>query len=79
MRISLYPLGGILSLFLVLSVGCGVKGKPQPPLIPAFIGRGEPSFAKPLDKSKATNQGKKKIEGDFEDPDDFAAPPEEAP
>jgi hypothetical protein len=32
----------LLASFLVL--GCGVRGKPQPPDTPAEIGRGEPTF-----------------------------------
>lgn len=31
----------IISLILI---GCGVKGDPQPPLKPAHLGRGEPTF-----------------------------------
>lgn len=38
------------SEFLMLAIvcaslsGCGVRGKPQPPLQPAELGRGQPSF-----------------------------------
>lgn len=43
-------------LMLVFSLGCGVKGHPLPPLNPAPIGRGEPTFQeknikKPLKKT----------------------------
>lgn len=60
-----------VALLCLTFIGCGVKGKPQPPLIPAFIGRGEPGVAKPQDKNKNSSQNKKKIEGDFDDSDDF--------
>lgn len=30
-------------LFPLLS-GCGVRGRPQPPLVPAELGRGQPTF-----------------------------------
>lgn len=29
---------------LALGAGCGVRGKPQPPLTPPELGRGEPTF-----------------------------------
>ncbi len=54
-----------------LTIGCGVKGVPLPPLTPAPIGRGEPNFS----KATETVQLKKvnlKIEGDFDDEDDFS-------
>ncbi len=34
----------ILPLAALVAAACGVRGKPQPPLEPAFIGRGKPSF-----------------------------------
>lgn len=38
-------LSKILSVVAVLSlVGCGVRGRPQPPLTPPELGRGEPTF-----------------------------------
>lgn len=41
----------MLRLLLILStlgalVACGVKGDPRPPIEPANIGRGKPSFKK---------------------------------
>lgn len=33
-----------LVLFLSIPLGCGVKGRPLPPLNPAPIGRGEPAL-----------------------------------
>lgn len=41
-----------LALFMLVSVGCGVKGRPLPPLNPAPIGRGEPTYK---DSSKQKN------------------------
>jgi hypothetical protein len=35
-------------LFLIFTVGCGVKGDPKPPLMPAEIGRGQPSYRRVL-------------------------------
>lgn len=32
------------SLITLTLVGCGVRGKPQPPLTPAELGRGQPTF-----------------------------------
>ena len=55
-----------------LGSSCGVKGRPQPPLTPALLGRGAPSFSKATEKVKVQKQNPKKIEGDFEDPEDFA-------
>lgn len=45
-----------LSLVLVLS-GCGVKGRPLPPLTPAPLGRGEPTYSEATKKksSKKSN------------------------
>jgi hypothetical protein len=37
------PLSMALLLFSV-SMGCGVRGRPQPPEKPAFIGRGAPKI-----------------------------------
>lgn len=34
----------LMALSSVLSVGCGVRGAPQPPLTPAELGRGQPTF-----------------------------------
>ena len=33
---------GILCIFV--SLGCGVKGDPKPPVTPAALGHGQPSF-----------------------------------
>lgn len=34
----------IIPLIFVFVSACGVRGKPQPPLTPAEIGRGQPTF-----------------------------------
>ena len=63
---------------ILCSLGCGVKGRPQAPLKPALISRGEPSFSKATEKIKVSPQNKKKkIEGDFEDQYDFEPDGEE--
>lgn len=37
-------------------VGCGVKGKPQPPLNPAPIGRGEPTYQDSKESSQDSSK-----------------------
>ena len=59
----------IVCLTLCLQ-GCGVKGLPQPPLVPAQIGRGEPTFSRATQEVEI-KKTKPKIEGDFEDEDEF--------
>lgn len=39
-----------LIVFFVSALGCGVKGRPLPPLNPAPLGRGEPLFQEPQKK-----------------------------
>ena len=34
----------LLSVLTMCLVGCGVRGRPQPPLTPPELGRGEPTF-----------------------------------
>lgn len=59
-------------LFLIpLLGGCGVKGVPLPPLSPAPIGRGEPTFSKATENLQIKKE-KAKVEGDFDDEDDFS-------
>jgi len=49
---------------LTFLVGCGVKGDPQPPLTPAALGRGEPTFkdavkeVKPVKINKEDENGR---------------------
>ncbi|AFX99754.1 lipoprotein [Bdellovibrio bacteriovorus] len=68
------PLNKIL-LFAVLALAvsaCGVKGRPLPPLNPAPLGRGEPTFK---DANQAPNPKKKTIKKNQDD--DTAAETEE--
>ncbi|MDZ4083102.1 MAG: hypothetical protein U1E10_09210 [Bdellovibrionales bacterium] len=46
----------VLSLGLLVSsgVGCGVKGKPLPPLEPAQIGRGAPTYKRTAEQARPT-------------------------
>ncbi len=59
-------------IFLILPalVSCGVKGKPQPPLEPPVLGRGE---YMPTKKPQQSNPKKKfkSVEPDWEESDDF--------
>lgn len=32
------------AMVMTVLTGCGVRGRPQPPLIPPELGRGEPTF-----------------------------------
>lgn len=49
-------LNKFLILVLALAfVGCGVKGRPLPPLTPPTLGRGEPTYSEAT-KKKATNK-----------------------
>lgn len=45
-------IGLILFNIIVLSVGCGVKGKPLPPEEPPTLGRGAPNFLKATENIK---------------------------
>lgn len=42
----------LLCAVQVLAVGCGVKGKPLPPLEPAQIGRGAPTYKRTAEQAK---------------------------
>lgn len=41
-QLSRLSVGLIGSLLMI--TGCGVRGRPQPPLTPAELGRGQPTF-----------------------------------
>lgn len=47
----------LLLIAISLQVACGVKGKPLPPLQPAHLGRGEPTFT---DADKDSTSTKKR-------------------
>lgn len=49
----------LLILVSIGSFGCGVKGRPLPPLNPAPMGRGEPTYHEtaPLKKTNKTSSG----------------------
>ena len=67
---SIYTRLFLLPLFFLVSA-CGVKGKPQPPLEPPTLGRGEMVQNK---KTKTDDSKKKKyksVEPDWEESDDF--------
>jgi hypothetical protein len=51
--------------------GCGVKGKPQPPLEPPLIGRGEPVFSEATQDIQIQKKAPVKIPDDWDDPKDF--------
>ncbi len=42
----------LLNLILGISIGCGVKGRPLPPLEPAEIGRGAPTYKRAAELAK---------------------------
>lgn len=43
------------ALLVILISGCGVKGKPLPPLEPAEIGRGAPTYKRAAEQAKPTS------------------------
>lgn len=43
-----------LSVFAVFSASCGVKGKPLPPIEPAHIGRGAPTYKRTAEQARPT-------------------------
>jgi len=53
-------------------VGCGVKGKPLPPLTPPVLGRGEPNYSKATEDVKIRKASTKKnpSQGEQDDWDD---------
>ena len=53
---------------LLLVVGCGVKGNPQPPLTPPELGRGQPTFKRsaPLPLPKDLHEGSAKSDVESE-------------
>lgn len=43
----------LILITICFQVACGVKGKPLPPLQPAHLGRGEPTFTEAEKKSES--------------------------
>jgi hypothetical protein len=58
----------ILSAVSTALFGCGIKGKPLPPLNPPVLGRGEPHFSKATEGVKIK---KKPPAFDWQEPEDF--------
>ncbi len=56
----------------MMSVGCGVKGKPQPPLDPPLLGRGEPVFTEATQDIHLKKKPSVKLSDDWDDPKDFS-------
>lgn len=59
----------LLSLLVVVVVGCGVKSKPLAPLTAPPIGRGKPKLSKKYEKVSLDElqRGEKSDEGEFGD------------
>lgn len=64
----------ICALLILITSGCGVKGRPQPPLTPPMIGRGEPNLPKATEKvrlPKKKNPKSGSADDDWNESDDF--------
>jgi len=66
----------LVFIILILFTACGVKGKPQPPLDPPPLGRGEPVFTRAtqdiqLQKKPSAAKHKEIIKDDWDEPKDF--------
>lgn len=59
-----------LSILFSLTA-CGVRGRPQAPLAAPILGRGEPSYSEATQDLKIKKKIPKKIEGDWDEPEDF--------
>lgn len=55
-----FSFGRLLCLITVfqLTIGCGVKGDPMPPLSPTVLGHGEPSYQKATEKIRIKKRDK---------------------
>lgn len=58
----------LIGLAFFSYAGCGVKGKPEPPLTTPVLGRGEPNFSKATEKVKLK---KRPRASDWDEPGDF--------
>jgi hypothetical protein len=57
----------------LLLEGCGVKGKPLPPLTPPILGRGEPNYSRATQDVKIRKNGNLKNTDDWDDDSDFSS------
>lgn len=60
-----------LFLITLLIAGCGVKGVPLPPLVPAPIGRGEPTYSEATQKSSKDKKKEKNVNKN-QDPEEIS-------
>ena len=68
----------ILMLSYLLILGCGVKGDPLPPEVPAELGRGRPNYRRATEGIKLENpEILEETESEDEDPEDEISPEEE--
>lgn len=58
---------------MLLLEGCGVKGKPLPPLTPPVLGRGEPNYSRATQDVKIHKNGTSKSTDDWDDDSDFSS------
>lgn len=57
-------------LLFVFLTACGVKGKPQPPIVPPLLGKGEPNYSE-ITQELNLKKKKAKLKDDWEDSKDF--------
>ncbi len=60
----------LLLVAICFQVACGVKGKPLPPLQPAHLGRGEPTFTDVDEKSASAKKRTHQEESEDENPEE---------
>lgn len=63
--------GRLFILICFFQLGCGVKGKPLPPIDPVTLGRGVPSYSKASENIGKDKKKKNVIQDDWEDSNDF--------
>jgi hypothetical protein len=67
---KLYFFLSSLFVFAALSA-CGVKGRPQPPLAPPVLGRGEPEFSDATQDLQFKKKTPNKTDDDFDYSNEF--------
>jgi predicted small lipoprotein YifL len=67
---SIFTRLALILTFLSIS-GCGVKGKPQVPIEPPVLGRGQRTLVKKTDTDIIKKKKFKSSEPDWEESDDF--------